>query len=357
MNNESFQSVTDQVTDALRSGMLEGRWRDTLPSRHQLADELGVNHKTVEAAAQRLIKEGWLVAQKPPLRRRIVLPKGVAGKQRNFRIQILNYQSSSRGTLHLLMLLDQLGRSGVTVDIARKSLRDLGMDPKRVADYVAHIEADAWIVESASNEVLEWFSSQELPTLAIFGRFSGLPIAAASPRYAPAIVQATQRLFELGHRRIVMLVREERRSPRPAIVEQAFLDTLESLGIQTGDYNLPHWQNDAYGLRDCLKSLFSHTPPTALILGDTDFVAPVQQYLSRRGFHAPEQFSLICPSIEPAYGWCDPPLSHFHWDPQQLVRRVRTWAKNLANGREDTRHRLFDTEFVETGSIGPVPKN
>lgn len=50
-----------------------------------------------------------------------------------------------------------------------------------------------------------------------------------------------RRLHELGHRRIVLLVREERRKPYPATFEQAFLDGLKELGITTGPYNLPDW--------------------------------------------------------------------------------------------------------------------
>jgi len=44
MKATPFQSVTDQVTELLRKGMREGRWRGTLPGRNQLAEELGVNH-------------------------------------------------------------------------------------------------------------------------------------------------------------------------------------------------------------------------------------------------------------------------------------------------------------------------
>ena len=357
MKSTPFQSVTDQVTELLRKGMREGRWRGTLPGRYQLAEELGVNHKTVETAAQRLIKEGMLVAQRPPLRRRIVLPEGDVPKRLNLRVRLLPYESTSRATGHWLKLLDQLKLSGLAADFARKTLLDLRMQPDRVARFVAKIPADAWIVESASHEVLAWFAKQSVPILAISGRFSGLPIAAISPRFAPAVVQATQRLFELGHRRIVMLVREERRSPHPAIVEQAFLDALDSLGIKTGGYNLPNWKNDAAGLRDCLKGLFRYSAPTALILGDNNFVAPVQQFLGRMGIHAPEQVSLICPSRETAFDWCDPALSHFHWDPEQSVRRARKWVMNLAEGREDKRQQLFNAEFVEGGTIGPVPRH
>ena len=50
------------------------------------------------------------------------------------------------------------------------------------------------------------------------------------PRKNPALAVAVRRLVDLGHRRIVMLVREERLKPYPASYEQAFLNELAALG-------------------------------------------------------------------------------------------------------------------------------
>jgi hypothetical protein len=43
-----IRSVAEQVADHLRCEMMSGRWKETIPDIHQLADELGVNHKTVK---------------------------------------------------------------------------------------------------------------------------------------------------------------------------------------------------------------------------------------------------------------------------------------------------------------------
>jgi DNA-binding LacI/PurR family transcriptional regulator len=356
MEAKRYSTITEQVCTTLREGMLSGRWSGELPGRYRLARELGVNHKTVEAAARRLEQEKWLVSQGGPRRRRIVLPQGETAAPRELRVRILPYDRPSRHLPYLLELLDQLRMAGFAADYSLKMLADLGMDAARVARFVKKTPADAWVVVGGSCEVLEWFSRQELPVLALFGRSQDLPIAATGPKMIPAMVAVVRRLVALGHRRIVMISPTERRKPTPARTEQRFLDELEALGIATGSYHLPDWEHSADGLREGLDELFRHTPPTALIFSEPLFFVAAQQHLARRGIHAPENVSLICADTEPCLEWCQPAVSHFTWDPQPVVRRVVQWAKNVAAGKKDIRQVLFEGTFVEGGMIAPPPE-
>jgi len=351
MPERSFQSLADQVTKALKEGMLSGRWRDTLPGRNRLAADLGVSHKTVETVMRRLAEEGWLVSQGSGQRRRILLPKGQS-MRRELRVRILPYDRESRLLPYSLELLDQLRMAGFAAGFAMKTQTDLGMDAKRVARFVAKTPADAWIVIGGSREILEWFSQQEIPVIAMFGRFTGLPIAAACPRMAPAMVAAVRRLVELGHQRIVMIAREERRNPYPALVEQVFLDELKNHGVRTGTYNLPQWEDSPAGLRNCLDALFRHTAPTALIFGEERLFAAAHLHLARKGIHAPRHVSLISSSSDPCLAWCEPAIAHFHWDSRHMIKRIVQWTKNVARGKQDHRQVLFEGEFVEGGTIG-----
>ncbi len=354
MKSKRFSTVTDQVVETLREGMAGGRWRETLPGRERLARELGVNHKTVEAAVRRLVDEGWLVAQGGTRRRKIVVLEKGRSKSRNLRVRILAYDRESMSMPWNVALLSELQKAGLSANFAGKTLMELGMKVERVKRFVAKTEADAWIVNSGSREVLEWFSQQDVPMIAMFGRFTGLPIASSSPQVAPAMREAVRRLVELGHRRIVLLVGEDRRKPSLGVFEQRFLSALEAQGITVGPYHLPDWEPHADGLRACLDRLFAITPPTALIFGETRFFVAGQQYLARRGIHAPEVVSLICSDPEPSFEWCQPAIAHFHWDFVPLVRRVVRWADNMAHGKEDKRQVLFDAKFIEGGTIGPV---
>ena len=356
MAERVFQSLSGQVAETLKAGMLNGRWRGALPGRHRLAAELGVSHRTVWEATRRLEREGWLVSQGSGRRCRIVLPKGEKPR-RKLRVRILPYDRESRLLPYVLDMIDLLRMAGFAVDYSLKTQADLGMDAARVARFVTKTPADAWVVIGGSREVLEWFSKEDVPVLALFGRAFGLPISATGPRMAPALQVAVRRLVELGHRRIVMMSREERRKPYPAAIEQLFLDELNAHGIATGGYHLPDWEDTADGFRERLDTLFLHTPPTALIFGEVRLFTAAQQHLARRGIHAPEDISLISGGTDPSLSWCKPTVSFFSWDTQPVIKRVVRWVKNVADGKEDRRQVLFEGEFVEGDTMGPVAKS
>lgn len=130
---------------------------------------------------------------------------------------------------------------GYAAAFADKSLHELGMDMKRVAAHVKTHGADAWIVCAGSREILGWFAAQPTPVFAKFGRCEDLPLPGIRVNKIPAIKAAVRRLHGMGHRRIVLMVRQERLKPYPGPFERAFLEELNALGIATGPFHLPDW--------------------------------------------------------------------------------------------------------------------
>lgn len=314
--------------------MLSGRWRDSLPGRDQLAAELGVSHTTMEAAMRKLAMEGMLVSQGAGKRRRIVLPTG-NHIPRHFRVRILAYEPADRCVPHVIDLLDQLNKNGFTTKFAEKSLLELKMDSQRVARFVRKVQADAWIVTAGSREVLEWFSDQPQPAYAYFGVKSGLPLAGCGVK--KDIRSLVKRLVQLGHKRIVLLKREEHSHLKPSLFARDFLDALRSEGIATNSYHLPTWGYHAEGLHHCLESQLKITPPTALIVGEATMMHGVSVHLAGRGIIAPGDVSLVCLDQDPAFSWYETPVSHYDWDFAPITRRVVHWAKNVARGTNDQR--------------------
>lgn len=347
-----FPSITEQVAAYLRTELIRGRWGGTIPGRNQLAELLGVNRKTIDAALKLLEQEGVLVNQGPRRKRKVVLPQGAAAPMR---IANLLYDPDSRQLPSVLEQQHLLEEAGHTPFFTEQTLTKLQMKLPRVRRLVAETEADAWIVHSGSREILAWFAEQPIPVFARFGRWQGLPIPAVVPNKPLALKELTQRLLELGHRRIVMLCMWERRNPEPGETEQTFLDTLEAHGIQTGPYNLPDWEGNREGLQDILESLFKLTPPTALVLASPILHAAVFQFLARQGLRVPEDVSLISTDHQPEHGWCDPPISHVAWDTRPILHRIVRWANNVSQGKTDLRQTLTPATFVEGGTIGPAP--
>ena len=355
MSTPSFLTITDQVAEHLKAEILRGRWNGALPGKHQLAVELGVNNKTVEAALRQLEKTGVLLPQGAG-RNRLINPSR-RKSTRALRIALLlnELPNDAKSELHL-EIAHALTEAAHAAVVAPKSLDELRFDPKRVAKVVRETKADAWIIYGGSRDVLEWFASQPVPAFALFGHRIGIKIPAVSPHKPPAVAAATQHLIDLGHRRIVLLCRKVRRLPQPGLSETVFLDTLRSGGCKVGEYNLPDWEETNAGFQQCLRSLFRATPPTALIVDEASYFVATMQFLLTRGLRVPADVSLICTDDDLAFSHCHPPIACMTWDLQPVVRRIINWAANVSRGKIDLRQTLTPAKFVPGGTIATVPR-
>jgi DNA-binding LacI/PurR family transcriptional regulator/biotin operon repressor len=347
-----FKSKIEQVAAHLREEMARGRWNKEIPGREELSSELGVNSKTVESALQLLESKGVLIPQGAGRRRKI--SDLVESALPALHIKLLIYEDTDRSETNTVETIHQLSALGHIVTFSDKSLQELGMNVKRVASYVEKNPADAWVVMSGSREILQWFTEMNLPVFAQFGRCRDIAISGVIVNKAPALTNAVSILISLGHRRIVMLARSERRKPNPGLLERAFLDELERNGIKTGPYHLPDWDDHIEGFHRCLDALFTTTPPTAIFLSEADQMIAAQQHLACKGIIAPRDISLICQDPSNAFSWCIPKISHIYWDSKPVVNSIIQWANRIARGKDTKKQKIVFAEFVEGGTIGPV---
>lgn len=351
----SFSTITDQVAEHLCSEIRRGRWTDVMPGKHELASELGVNNKTVEAAFRQLEKSGLIISRGSG-RNRLINRHGI---KRSFALRIVLFLNDGAEDLKSewhIELVHALQDAGHTVIAASKSLTEIRFDLKRVAAVVRQTEADAWIVYAGSREVLEWFASQSVPAFALFGHRVGLKIPAVCPDKPPILAEAARRLIELGHRRIVLLCRKIRRLPEPGVSETVFLRTLQEHHCPVSDYNLPDWEETNEGFQICLRELFRVTPPTALIVDEAHYFVATMQFLLSCGIRVPADVSLICTDDDPAFAHCCPPIARITWSCRPVVRRVLSWVSNVGHGKIDIRQTLTPATFAPGGTIGPAKK-
>ena len=355
MRGLRIRSASEQVADYLKEQIQIGRWTGVMPGENLLVTQLQIGRDTARAALALLEEEGLIVSDGAGRKRRIVEARGVSriGK---LRLRILPFDKDSKEGVLISSLLAALQEAGCNVDFASKSLHELGMDVGRVARLVAKEPADGWITCACARPVNEWFSAQPFPTLALFGRIRGLPIAAAGPAMIPSLTAAIRHLIGHGHGRIVMFAREECRKPVLALPERTFMEELEAAGLETSAYNLPDWEESRDGLIRQIDELFRFTPPTALIFHETPIFVAARAYLAHRGIIAPRDISLLACDPDPSFAWSKPAVSHLRWDHRPVVRRVVKWAKNIARRRDDIRQVLTVSEFFEGETIGPVPR-
>ncbi len=346
-------SPSDQVALHLRKQLLDGRWKKEFPGTPALSAELNVDRKTIIAAIKQMEEEGLLKAQGPG-RPRMVIPQN-RSIHTQLSIRYLAYEDDDRQLPYVLGIVPRIQEIGHHITVDKQSLTDLGMDLERIIRHVEARPADAWIVQSASKEILQWFAKQETPCFAIFGRRRQIKIASIGPDKVSALQACVKQLIDYGHRRIVLMARRERRHPSLGFLEQKFLDTLESHGIQSGPYHLPEWDDCPESFHECLDRSFQHTPPTALILDETQFYIAAQQHLAQRGLSAPKDISMVCCDTHAFFDWCYPKVAHIDWKNKPIIDHTANWVSQLARGRNDRKPAYSAAEFLEGGTIGPAP--
>jgi DNA-binding LacI/PurR family transcriptional regulator len=324
-----------------------------MPGVIRLADELGVARNTVVGALKVLEREGLLVAQGHG-RGRMIDAMGAEREASDFRVGILQYEAADRALPYMIELQHRLEEAGHVAVFARKTLLDLGRDAERVAAFVKGVDADAWVVVGGSREILEWFAARPVPVFALFGRRRSVRIASAGPDKVKPLRGLVRRLAELGHRRIVLLSRGERRKPQPGAVEQAFLDELAAQGISPGPFHLPDWEENVDGFHERLGQLFKISAPSALILDEVPFFVAALDFCASRGIRVPHDLSLVCMDASPDFDWCLPKVAHIRWESGPVVRRIVNWAENVSRGKTDRRQTMTPAEFVVGGTIGAV---
>lgn len=347
-------SPSAQVAGHLRELIIQGQWGDELPGTPTLSQETGIDRKTITAAIHLLEKEGILLSPGLGKRRRIMVPE--ARRKTGLKVTLLLYEERERTEVLTREIVRRLVAAGHTVHLARRTLTSMNMDLDKVSRYLRGHPADLWIPKAASKEILEWMAVQDFATLALFGRRRQVDIAAVGPDKIQAMRDLTGKLITLGHKRIVLFVREERRHPNPGLNERVFLETLEEHGIQANvSYHLPEWTSNADGFKQCMDELFRYTPPTALIVEESQFFFSALQQLAARGLSAPEQVSIACTDNDPVFEMSHPTVTCIDWRIGPVIDHIVRWVRKASRGRISRKQKLTPAQIIEGGTIGPAP--
>ena len=353
MSEFQILSNAEQLAAYIRSEIVRGRWKGLMPGVDSLSKELSINRNITVHALGILEREGVLIAQGSGKRRKI--SPNINKPSKSIHISILLYEQHDEHLPYIIELQHTIRAAGYTVSLAPLSLIEIKMDTKRLSRLTEAQSSDAWIVCRAEHKVLEWFHNQSTPVFALFGGLKDIPMAHTEPTKMQALNTAINHLIKLSHSRISLIVRQQERIPVPSSSAQSFLNTLETHGIKVGKFNLPDWEDSPIGLKKGLDSLFSITPPSALIVDEPYLFYATQLHLAAKGIVAPKDISMICIDPNPVFNWNIPSIAHIRWDPTPMLGRIMSWIENISQGIQDTRKISITAEYIHGDTVGQAP--
>lgn len=349
-------TLAKQTADHVLESIRNGTWRGHLPGVLKLASELGVSKDTVREALLLLESSGHLRANRPGQRRTIKANRKSA--DRPLRVGVLLPEPLTEDNRHsqtlMLLVRESIELQGHICFFSDTSLREIEGSLERLKKMVKLASADAWILYSANQNVIEWFAKSKMPAFCIGGHMKEPPLPYTRADSISGFQAATRDFIRHGHRRIVLIAPKVLRKPAPSPGCQAFLDALNASGLPTSDFHLPDWAESPEGLYSLLEQLFRLTPPTGILTYEPAHAFATMGFLSQRGLKIPEDVSLFCAIPDPIFEWHCPPIGTLDYRPTPHIQRVVQWLQALESGSAFRGSQTVPLVYRPGGCIGPA---
>jgi len=333
------------------------------PTIRRVAELAGVSLGTVS----RVVNGKGNVA--PEIRARVLDAIGELGYQPNLAAQTMRSQVSRivacvirdisiGGFAQFVRAADEvLTTAGYTLMLCNSEARIAR--ERELLSLIAARRADALLIAQSAEDSEEF--GHELRQLDI----PVVLIDRARPAWADSVMldhragtrQVTEKLLELGHRRIALLTGHPTLYPAHARIkgyEQAFaragLKVDRSL-IRTGGFEIK------FGFEQASMLLYSARPPTAIISGGIDMLPGIVRAVRAHGLSVPSDVSIVGSMNTDLAELHQPPISVEDWDYSEVGRIAANLALHrIAKGPEvEPRRVLVPTRFLLRESCARLP--
>ena len=196
----------------------------------------------------------------------------------------------------------------------------------------------------------------------------GIPVVLVDrecPAWADAVMvdhrsgvrRATERLFQLGHRRIALI------TGSPALFpSRERIESFEAAHRAHGIAVVPSFVRQEsfladYAFQQTSILMSSKEPPTAIIAGGIDMLPGVLRALRTRGLSTPGDVSIVTASDSDLAQLSEPPIAVEAWDYAEIGRIAAQLVLERIHGppAAEPRRVLVPAEFIHRESCGPVP--
>ena len=333
-------TVVDQAEQALLDGIVQGRWKERLPSFATLAAYIGVSIPSVGAAVARLARTGAVVSRGP--RRSYLI--GKVDPARRGRPQVSSPMPSAAKSLLMvgpveLRQLDSWRQSYVLEVMREGQLAGWRCDYARLPSSVAPKVRASWqkvldrhpashlLVMDGSSVVAKWALSKGL-TVGLLGGPNLPDVASLAVSLEQILEHVVGRLARLGHRRVLFPL-----WGAPAMMPRAIARTIAPL-VARGEAELIDrgWVS-AFALsaarrhREQLRERVRRLDPTAIVnLNWRDYLV-TQSVLAELGLGMPRDLSVVVLDADEDMRWSTPVPAHFQVGQELFLRRLFAWLR------------------------------
>jgi DNA-binding LacI/PurR family transcriptional regulator len=319
--------LAERVREAIRAEVLQGRWKDELPSERHLSIECEVSRPTLHTALRSLEQEGllrfrrglpWLVLRShrsprrlPPRRPEVVMIRNAQLKPDI--TSLLPFIDLLRHDLH------RLGLDLVVVDAMVQRARHLD---KTLSEIEAEHRASFYVLLSVPDAVHRWYEHRGLRAVILGLRASDVTLPAIEFDSRAVIQHAVEYLVRRGHRRIGLLMSVLASVGDIASVER-FTRICASRASEGVEGICEVCVTRAPAVKNAVRKLLTRpSPPTAVIATDLEHVLGLHAIAADLGLRIPKRLSVVSTNHSPIFEYLSPVPTSYQLSWKKMAKRT-----------------------------------
>lgn len=328
--------LSHQTADTLEHEIRNGRYQNQLPGYRTLCDLLGVSPRTIHIALDLLTRRKIILPADGKRARKInpTIRTDRTDEHRGLKsiliLAAMPLQSQPLATRSILeRIIMHFSRKGWTVDYESSHEYSKGTPGNHLEQLKTDYKNDRWLLVSPLSTVIDWCHQQQLRTICLGGQITGKKLTGIAVSLSIMLETSIEILATHGHRRICALVTPLCNKSRGIIME-GLEHSLTSRGIDfLPSYNMPPIQkHNTKELWKCLTTLFSVSPPSAIITTEAIHLITIYSFCLKHQIHIPRDLSIIVTQESEHLPWLHPQPAYFEFPVNQYVSKISRWLEN-----------------------------
>lgn len=349
-------SLSGQAADTIRQAIVDGRWKEYLPSERHLCEMLKVSRPTIRTALRLLAKEG-LIDIRHGRRNRLLSPSRRTARRTSQLIVLI----SSQPLAHMSFVTYQgisemrthLAEHGFTTEVLVCPPGSARVQERKLEEFVRQNRVFCCVLLSVGKELQKWFPAHSVPALVLGSCHPEVKLPSLDVDYRSVCRHAAGTLLGKGHRRLAFIVPDSGVAG-DLVSEEGFREGVRLRpDAETIHASIVRHNGTARGITSKLDILFnSTTAPTALLVAKPLHIFSVLVYLLKRGLTVPDTVSFIARDHDHVFESVLPLIAHYSMQTEAYSHRLSRLILQMVSERDlaPEPHLVFP-KYVAGGTV------